>query len=427
MNGSSKLLLGCSEKALEVPLFTELYGYGPFKGRRNRGTRDPLYCRAVCFSDGQRKLLVIGTDAVVTDDTDARILRVQISAELGILPQDILFSGTHTHSGPAMSFGIGWGEMDPEYLAHWRATVRRMACKAVADLSPVQALAGRAPIRKALGSNRADPEKNETDPEIRFVRFLRPDGQVKLLLHNHGMHGVVFGPAQMLVSADWMGETNRLIRERGLAEMPFFFNGAAGDVNVLWTHKPEQRDENLAWIAASYIDDLAEALDTAQEIAVTPLDGKLETFEFPTVQEDAGTLRKNAELLRETWPFAADRYLEMAELADRGHDFRVLKDLQRLRIGDLAFYAFPGEPFTRLGREIMDKSPYPMAMPVGYANGNGRYFPTPETFDRFPVVNPDKFGYGYYEIWAGGGRYMPRYQRNIAEFIIGKLLSFDRN
>ena len=65
-------------------------------------------------------------------------------------------------------------------------------------------------------------------------------------------------------------------------------------------------------------------------------------------------------------------------------------------------------------------------MPAGVANGNGRYFPIKETFDRNPSLLVDASGaaidYGYYEIWAGAGRYMPRYQDNIADFIVGKLL-----
>ena len=36
------IAVGVAENALKVPLFAELYGYGPFKGRRNIGTRDPL-------------------------------------------------------------------------------------------------------------------------------------------------------------------------------------------------------------------------------------------------------------------------------------------------------------------------------------------------------------------------------------------------
>jgi hypothetical protein len=116
----------------------------------------------------------------------------------------------------------------------------------------------------------------------------------------------------------------------------------------------------------------------------------------------------------------------MAVLADMGKNFRVYKDLQVLRMGDFALYAFPGEPFVQLGVEIMERSPFQFAMPVGVANGNGRYFPTKECFDRNPglITDPDckDIPYGYYEIWGGAGRYMPRYQDHIADFLVNNLL-----
>ena len=43
----SQVLIGAAENILEVPLFAELGGYGPFRGRRNWGVRDdhapPIY------------------------------------------------------------------------------------------------------------------------------------------------------------------------------------------------------------------------------------------------------------------------------------------------------------------------------------------------------------------------------------------------
>ena len=51
------LRVGCSDAEIPVPLFTELYGYGPFLGRRNRGVRDPLHCRVASFFDGNERLI----------------------------------------------------------------------------------------------------------------------------------------------------------------------------------------------------------------------------------------------------------------------------------------------------------------------------------------------------------------------------------
>lgn len=426
--------VGVAESQLTVPLFTELYGYGPFRGRRNIGTRDPLFCRVMTINDGNRRNVIVTTDAVVTDDLDARILRAKISIEHGILPQGIMFIGTHTHSGPAMSMGIGWGEMNQEYLEHWRATVLETTRKAIASEEEVKAFAGRAVLPEKIGYNRADPEKNQTDPEIRWIKLIREDGSVKALVHNHGMHGVCYSFNQKRVSADWMGEANRVIKERKLSEIPFFIYGAAGDINFKWSKSTaagatlDDRDQELYKYCQIYVNALEASLaEGGREISLGPIQAALDTVEFPTYTETAAELRHNAELLKDVWSFAADRYIEMAVLADMGKSFRVYKDLQVLRMGDFALYAFPGEPFVQLGVDVMERSPFAFAMPAGVANGNGRYFPTKECFEQNPtlVTNPDGkgIGYGYYEIWAGAGRYMPRYQENIAEFIVNNLLA----
>ena len=48
---SKSVLFGAAENVVEVPLFAELGGYGPFRGRRNIGVRDPLWCRVLTFND----------------------------------------------------------------------------------------------------------------------------------------------------------------------------------------------------------------------------------------------------------------------------------------------------------------------------------------------------------------------------------------
>jgi len=413
--------VGIFEKALTVPLFTELYGYGPFLGRRCRGTRDSLFCRALTFFDGNKRIVLVVTDAVVTDDADARALRAIISAKHGIAPEGVFFAGTHTHSGPAMSLGIGWGEMNQEYLEHWRNTVMEVVAEAIASEEEIRAYAGIAPLTQKIGKNRVE-ENGPTDTGIRWIQFKRADGTVKALLHNHGMHGVVFGSKMLFVSADWMGEANRLIKERGMAETPFFLYGAAGNVNA----DPVGGGEtHLLRIGKSYVDDLEAGVKAGgRELNLWPLSSALEAVVLPTVHEDAAQMLENARILAPS--FLSSRFEEMAILAEQGRSFEVKPDLQVLRIGDIAIYAFPGEPFCELGKWIMDESSAPFPMAAGVANGNCRYFPIQATFDKFKdgIASTNR-GYGFYEIYQGAGRFMPRYQPDIARFVVDKLLAMD--
>ena len=96
--------VGCAEQELKVPLFVELYGYGPYAGRRNIGTVEKLYCRAFSFFDGEKRAVIIYSDICTTDDVIAGELRLKIAAKLCISPESIAFAATHTHSAPAISY-----------------------------------------------------------------------------------------------------------------------------------------------------------------------------------------------------------------------------------------------------------------------------------------------------------------------------------
>ncbi len=431
---SNRIKVGCAEKIIDVPLFAELAGYGPFLGRRNLGVRDPIYCRALSFSDGHRRNLIVVSDVMASNDRECRAMRHCLAESYGLEPGGILFVATHTHSAPLTGpSDIGYGEVCPEFVENWRKTVSAVVGEALANEEEIRAFAGRAPIRKTLGQNRADPEHGHTDPAIRWVKFIRGDGTVKVLLHNHAMHGVVFG-RQRLVSADWMGDANRKIKARGLAEIPFFLYGCSGDINVIWTHpKPEERDKNLDWISESYVDDLENDLVRGNEIALGPVSAVLETVGFPTEPVIAAELRGTAAKLLAKLPsehgillqYIHDRMIEMAVMAEHGHDFRAVHDLQVLRMGDLAIYAIPGEPFLALGETVMKEAPFVFPLAVSVANGDAGYFPTPEMFERYP--DPfccDDFGaFGFYEVWFGPGLLRPKFKPEIVEFITKKLLS----
>ena len=431
------ITVGCAENIVEVPLFAELGGYGPFLGRRNLGVRDPLYCRVLTVNDGGRRNVLVVTDTIASDEKQCRVLRMELASDFALYPESILFMGTHTHSAASIaSCDVGYGEPSAEFLDNWRRTVRTTLTAAIASEEPVRAFAGRAPLRKQLGERRTAAADRHTDPEIRFVKFARPDGSVKVLLHNHAMHGVVFG-AQRYVSADWMGDANAKIKARKLAEIPLFLYGTAGDINVIRTHPEEERDRNLEWIGAGYVDDLENALDQGEEIALGPTAAVLQAVEFPTEPVDAAVCRETAARLLAKLPseferllrYTHDRMLEMAALADRGHDFRVIRDLQVLKMGDLKIFAVPGEPFLAVGEALRAGSDAKFPLAVSVANGDAGYYPTREMFDQYPdIFCCDDFGaFGFYEVWFGAGLHRPKFKPEIVDFLVGKLTEMGKS
>ena len=433
----NQVCVGAAENVVEVPLFAELGGYGPFKGRRNIGVRDPLWCRVLTVFDGARRNVLVITDMIATGQLQCRLLRAELAEEFSLFPDSIMFGATHTHSGACISScDVGYGEPSAEFTENWRRTVKKTLREALLNEEPVRAFAGKAPIRKPIGSRRTMGGDKHTDPEIRFVKFCREDGTVKVLLHNHAMHGVVFGP-QLRVSADWMGDVNAKIKARKMAEMPLFVYGTAGDVNVIWTHSREERDKNLEWIGASYTDDLQAALDQVREISLGPAESVLKSVELPTEPVCADQYRETAEQLlsrakespenEKLLNFIHDRMIEMAVLAENGHDFRLIRDFQVLRMGNFEIFAIPGEAFLAIGEELMarSKAAFPIALSV--ANGDAGYFPDEEMFAKYPnITDCDDFGaFGFYEVWFGPGQLRAKFKPGISKFIVEKLLEME--
>ncbi|MDX9981493.1 MAG: hypothetical protein RBU25_15835 [Lentisphaeria bacterium] len=411
--------LGCAERIIEVPLFTELYGYGPFLGRRNRGVRDPLRCRAACFRRGERRVLILANDLVTMSRSAAWAVRRGIVARADIEPEAILVCGSHTHSGPTISHGIGWGELDPGFREGWIRTAFGAGLAAIADEESVSLHIGRSPLREALGVNRVEQD-GPTDPDIRWLLARRDSGETKLILHNHGMHGVVFGSAMLLVSADWPGAATQAIVERGLAKHALFLQGAEGNVNTAPCCRNQTEGEpELERIATSYVDSLAAGLASATPMQSTDIGCILRETTFPTKPCTPASLRERANQLREAHPeraYLIQRLEEMALHLEHGGELAVTADLQVLRIGVAAIHSVPGEPFVEVGAEIMRRSPAPFPLVAAIANGNCRYFPTPATFAQHPdILGPG--GYGFYEIHQGCGRFMPEYDDHVADFL----------
>ena len=97
------ITVGCAENIVEVPLFAELGGYGPFLGRRNLGVRDPLYCRVLTVNDGGRRNVLVVTDTIASDEKQCRVLRMELASDFALYPESILFMGTHTHSAASIA------------------------------------------------------------------------------------------------------------------------------------------------------------------------------------------------------------------------------------------------------------------------------------------------------------------------------------
>ena len=428
---AADLKVGVAEKKLDVPLFAELYGYGPYNERRQMKTHDPLYIRAVSFSVGERRALIIYTDTCTTDDNYAREMRSKLAKKFALDPSGIAFVATHTHSAPSLSSStvMSSGIVSPEYQKTWKQAVVDVAAKALADEEAIaEVRAGKAPLKTPIARNRVEREKNITDNLVRWIKFSRADGSVKLLIHNYGCHGICCnGKLFKEVSADWMGCANQMIKDRKIAEMPLFLLGAAGDINPVKTCLDTNDDFGNEHTATPYIESLVSDLDNGEKIDVSEIDFTLRTVELPTVKQTAAELRADAKSLRETdarmgtryWERNANRLEEMAFLAENGVDLGFSPDFQYIRIGEFGIFFIPGEPYNCIGQEIFRRAKVKYPLIATVANGSGAYFFSDEIAKRYPnAQSKDDRVFGFYDIYLYMHRHHFKYADNIADFIV---------
>ena len=424
--------IGCAEKMLEVPLFVELYGYGPFQGRRNQGTLEPLYARAFSLFDGEKRVLMLYADTCTISDPVTEKFRKILCEKYELAPECVSVSGTHTHSAPSLGNGASpsSGTPDPEYLAIFEKTVLEVADKAIANEEEiVKADAGKAPLSVKVGVNRIDPA-GPTDPAIRWVRFFRKDGSCKVIIHNHGVHGIAsnMGIAR-LVSSDWMGAANRLIKEKGLCEMPLFFLGPAGNINTVKSYHtiPDMKISEI--VASTYVEDLEKDFANATPIPLGKLSCTMEKVEFPTIKQSAEELRKDAEQLRKDgMTNFAYRFEEMAILEETGKGVMPhIHDLQVIQMGDLSIFFVPGELFIEPGMEIMEKAKAAFPLIATVSNGNAAYIGTEENAKRYPSIHqrPEKL-FGFYEVYCYMHFLRFKFVDNIADFVVKNLLKLEK-
>jgi hypothetical protein len=415
--------LGCARSEIKVPLFAEMLGYGRFLGRRNRGSNDPLHCTASSFFDGTKRTIIISNDLCLINTEYARIIRKETAKRLNIDEKAVMVAATHTHSAPAADKTVGWGEIHPECLKEWIELAIETAEKATNDETKVKAFAGICPLKEKLGYNRVK-ENGPTDTEIRWMKFVKEDGKSKLIIHNHGMHAVVFGPKMLKTSADWPGAANQNILEKGLAENAIFLQGACGDINTEPTARSfEEGEEHRLKIGKSYAESLAEGLDKGEKINLDSLDFSMETEEYPTVEMSPRFLRESAPFFREKDSYLADRLEELAIFFENGGSGKVEGDQQVIRLGDAYIYATPGEVFYGIGQDVLNGSPGKFAMFSEVTNGSCGYMPTPETFDNNPEFLTEKRGYGYYEThFVGLLLFHFNFTKEIGPFLTDKLL-----
>lgn len=421
----SKFRAGFAHVDITPPLGTPIVGY--FEERRAKGVLDSLEAIAVAFSDGERAAVLIAADLLGIEGVEFNAaLRHRVAKTAGVSDEAVYIHCTHTHTGPgAGKAGKGrTGFFDGtdfynEFLSRRLCDVARMA---VDDLSPASLSAGAAEARRISfirryrmkdGSLRTNPGVGNpdiagpvgtADETVRLLR-IRREGKIDIAVLGFATHPDVVGGE--MVSGDWPAFARRTFERAVPDAQCIFFNGAQGDANhVCVDPRPGEREGlhpdfdgvDRGYGHARHMGRVVAAAamtvwDKCATLPLGPLRFKVLSVPVPSQRPAPGDIPKAREYVRlhcegrdGEIPFKGMELTTVVAEAERmlllenGPDAFDLP-LSLVAIGDsVAFAGIPGEPFTDIGRAVVERSPAKVTFCTCLTNASCGYFPVADAY-----------------------------------------------
>lgn len=374
-----RLRIGSANADITPDWSLTLAGFAARK-KPSAGVAQPLHVRVAVLEsehdEGSReRAVVVAVDLLWWGPQQVPTLRRGIAAITGAPEANVMFSASHTHSGPQASTRASAtvGVADPRFLDLLQERTLAAAKDAVSDLEPVTV--ERVTGEHTLGFNRRlnlNPDGAE-DPTLTVVNFRRPDGTPKTLFVHYTCHPVI--TQEYLISGEFCGMAMSSL-EAELGVNALFLQGCCGDINpdvsgerrtVRGTNTDVEREGMR--LAASVRSLLAGA-DTVLE--TVPLRSAHEIVELPLAvlpTDEELESGKDEPGVQGEWARALLAHPEWRTPSIPLH-------LQRLDIADgLSLLAMDGEIVVEYGLRVR-KNSGDAVLPMGYANGMTGYVPT---------------------------------------------------
>ena len=373
--------IGVSRVCITPPVGIDLTGYGA-RVQPSIGVHDDLYARSCFLEQGQDRLLWIHADLLSLDRDTVRRLRKALSLELGLEERQIVFSATHTHSGPATQRLLGCGTRDPAYLATLDNLLLDAGRQAAARTEAVTLLFAEGLL--SLSVDRRKKASAHTDPILPVLAFRGSDGGFRAVISNYAVHNVALSHKNRLISADLAGVAARTAGDR-LPGNPVVFctNGACGNLNPPRLTDdfsgPEEYGSRLG-------EAVADLVRTSAEVGTPALSSRLAAVAVPLTVQTPGQVEEERKRAYEKspTPWSAAvleewRNNTLAWIASGKAADAIESDVQAIRIGPARFAAMGAEVFSRMADDLRERCGRHTYV-IGYANGNLGYLPFREAF-----------------------------------------------
>src|SRR2546425_3804409 len=197
----SPVRAGAARVVVTPPVGIPLGGYGS-RELPSQSVHDDLTATALVFDDGSRRIGIISIDLGSLPHEHVETIRRRAQHEIGIPPDHLLLSFTHTHSGPMIGVELGYNEIIEPYRQNLVNQLVGVLSWAAGDLRPARLGYGRGDVqinvhRRVTQSDLGQETVLEFDPdgavdrEVAVVRVDDENGHPIAAMIRYPCHPVV--------------------------------------------------------------------------------------------------------------------------------------------------------------------------------------------------------------------------------------------
>jgi hypothetical protein len=232
------------------PIFQK--GYGA-RTKPSEGVRADLYVKALAIRDDTG-----ATSVLITSDLHSwtrgmsNTVADAARRQYGLARERLIFNGSHTHSGPAISGEAVFRpseDINPEqqavlrrYTAHLLTQVTELIGQAIANLAPAELAfsVGSAGFgvnrRRVTDATRHLP--GPVDHDVPVLRVRGADGALRAVVFGYACHATS-STTDYVIHGDWPGYAQAAIEAASPGTIAMFMTGCGADCNPLPRGTPE--------------------------------------------------------------------------------------------------------------------------------------------------------------------------------------------
>ena len=403
---------------------------------------DTTYATCIAINDGETTVLMFTVDAGNVMANAVRNARTKISSATGIPQENILISGTHSHSAPQPET-----QLDKTVNAIWNAefyqNLATAAKNAIADLSDAEIYVGSTEAKDMSFVRRwiyedgtpggiwrqpTDKKKvayeSESDDLCQFIRFVRAEKK-DILLTNWGIHFTnANGQFPNAVSADLGGAMRATVEVLDEDVLFAYFIAPSGNISFTPYVDGTKKYGSYQKMAGQLSKQIVDEMDNLTKLEAGKIQIDLYDYEVKVRKDDADTVAKaqkaqqeisalklydgDAKVYEVCAKYGFESAKEVNSIVSRNKSSRGTTEIAQLSavsFGDVGLVGVPYEMFDTNGIETREASPFKVTLVVTGCGGSAGYVPS-----ALAVPN------GGYEV------YTTPWEFGTAELIVGELV-----